>query len=52
MPSANGIANANAESTLQLDRNDKPFEHLPQVQPEVPKDLPNKPYGNFRINSY
>lgn len=45
---ANGIKNANAEHYTQLDRDDKPFEHLPQVQPNVPKDLPNKPFGKTR----
>jgi len=41
---ANGIARANQESTTQVDRNDKPYEFLPQIQPRVPTNLPNKPY--------
>ncbi len=53
-PGANGIANATAEQTTQLDHDGKPLPHLPPVfwpagkpDPRYPARLPN---GPFRID--
>jgi len=53
-PGANGIANASAETTTQLDRDGKPLPYLPPVwqsdkrDPAFPVNLPNRP---FRIDA-
>jgi phospholipase C len=35
---------ADPATLTQVDANDKPYDTLPQVQPGVPTDLPNKPF--------
>src|SRR3982074_1330835 len=53
-PGANGVANATAEQTTQLDHDGSPLPHLPpvynsgKVVPRYPRDLPNAP---FRIDA-
>jgi phospholipase C len=41
-----GVQNANEKATTQLDREDKPYVHLPMnpQQRDIPLDLPNKPF--------
>src|SRR5258705_13091928 len=49
-PGANGLANASADQTTQLDRNGKPLRELPPAwkgidpDPAFPHRLPNRPF--------
>jgi acid phosphatase len=45
IPNANGLSKASTTSTTQLDRNNKPYTTLPQVQSGVSQNLPNTPFN-------
>jgi phospholipase C len=48
-PGADGLSSATPANTVQLDEQGKPYETLPQTDPNIPQGLPNAP---FEINQF